>query len=127
MPFFLYLRPQKLTNMKPIDYKRSIIWALLLVFFTSTVCAQSIDLSGTWSFQIDREGKGVADGWYKPDFTLNDQIVLPASMPATERRRHQRRNPMGGFALRFQLFLQSLHEEIPQPRQGYEAAVLPDT
>ena len=81
MPFFLYLRPQKLTNMKPIDYKRSIIWALLLVFFTSTVCAQSIDLSGTWSFQIDREGKGIADGWYKPDFALTDQIVLPASMP----------------------------------------------
>ena len=43
--------------------------------------AQSIDLSGTWEFQMDREGKGVAEKWYQPDYKLNDVITLPASMP----------------------------------------------
>ena len=58
------------------------LWAFaLIICFSSFVSAQSIDLSGTWQFQIDREGKGVAEGWYKPDDQMNDQITLPASMP----------------------------------------------
>ena len=42
---------------------------------------QVIDLSGEWQFQIDREGKGVAEGWYRQDHPLNDKMALPASMP----------------------------------------------
>ncbi|MBQ9641077.1 MAG: beta-glucuronidase [Bacteroidaceae bacterium] len=57
---------------------------LLLLCLLSTVLmgAQDvIDLSGEWQFQVDRENKGEAEGWYLPDHKLNDRITLPASMP----------------------------------------------
>ena len=54
--------------------------ALVLSFFLTSF-AQSIDLSGAWDFQIDREGKGVEEKWFLPDYKLNDVIALPASMP----------------------------------------------
>ena len=62
--------------------KLKLLWAtaLLLCSFSSS-SAQSIDLSGEWQFQIDRESRGATDGWYKSDYQLNDRIVLPASMP----------------------------------------------
>ena len=40
-----------------------------------------IDLSGEWQFQIDRENKGEEEGWYMPEYQLEDRITLPASMP----------------------------------------------
>jgi hypothetical protein len=54
--------------------------ALVLSFFLTSF-AQSIDLSGAWDFQIDREGKGTEEKWFLPDYKLNDVITLPASMP----------------------------------------------
>ena len=54
----------------------------ICVFQCSFLSAQSvIDLSGEWQFQIDREGKGVTEEWYKSDVKLNDKMTLPASMP----------------------------------------------
>ena len=62
--------------------KSKLLWALALMVsvFTDT-SAQSLDLSGEWQFQIDREGKGVAERWYESGHQLNDRIILPASMP----------------------------------------------
>ncbi len=40
-----------------------------------------IDLAGEWQFQIDRNGTGEKEGWYKPDMKFGDRILLPASMP----------------------------------------------
>ncbi len=56
---------------------------LLLSFLLScTLNAQkSIDLSGEWQFRIDREGRGVEDGWFRPDCQFDETITLPASMP----------------------------------------------
>ena len=54
---------------------------VLVLSLYLTSFAQSIDLSGTWQFQIDREGKGVEEKWYQPDYQMNDVITLPASMP----------------------------------------------
>lgn len=54
---------------------------VLVISFYLMGFAQSIDMSGTWEFQMDREGKGVAEKWYQPDYKLNDVITLPASMP----------------------------------------------
>jgi len=53
----------------------------LILSFTLTNFAQTIDLSGSWQFQIDREGKGVVEKWYEADYQMNDVIALPASMP----------------------------------------------
>lgn len=65
--------------MKPI---LKLLWAVALVLCVpSFVWAQVIDLSGMWQFQIDREGKGESEGWYQPDFSFEDEIALPASMP----------------------------------------------
>ena len=68
--------------MKPIDFCRKLLWTFAFLMTSSVFgSAQTIDLSGTWQFQIDREGKGIAEGWYKPNYQLNDQMRLPASMP----------------------------------------------
>lgn len=40
---------------------------------------ETLDLSGRWSFQIDREDKGISEQWYKKQ--LSDEITLPGSMP----------------------------------------------
>lgn len=56
------------------------VFALVLSLYI-TALAQSIDLSGTWQFQIDREGKGVEEKWYQANYRMNDSITLPASMP----------------------------------------------
>ena len=40
-----------------------------------------IDLSGAWQFQIDRDGRGKDEGWYRADYQFGDNISLPASMP----------------------------------------------
>lgn len=56
------------------------VFSLVLSLYI-TALAQSIDLSGTWQFQIDREGKGVEEKWYQANYRMNDVITLPASMP----------------------------------------------
>ena len=60
--------------------KRSCFF-VLFISLCLTSLAQTIDLSGTWQFQIDREGKGVEENWYQADYRMNDVITLPASMP----------------------------------------------
>lgn len=57
------------------------IFALALFL---TACSQSytdhsetIDLSGTWKFQLDPENVGMKDEWYKDDF--NDSVILPGT------------------------------------------------
>ena len=52
---------------------------LLLCLLGFEVSAQSMDLSGTWHFAIDRTDVGVSEKWYS--ITLSDSIVLPGSMP----------------------------------------------
>jgi len=56
---------------------------LLLLFCCAiTAGAQNvIDLAGEWQFQIDRDNKGEAEGWFNPEYKFNDKITLPASMP----------------------------------------------
>lgn len=57
------------------------------VFFVSFLLSHplsaqtAIDLAGEWQFQIDREGKGEQEGWYKDAYQMEDKILLPASMP----------------------------------------------
>jgi len=57
------------------------IFALAL-FLTScsqsyTDHAETIDLSGTWKFQLDPENVGMKDEWYKDGF--NDSVTLPGT------------------------------------------------
>ncbi|WP_295769913.1 sugar-binding domain-containing protein [uncultured Mucilaginibacter sp.] len=51
---------------------------LLLVTFSAFKPQQSIPLSGTWRFQIDRDDKGVTEKWYLKK--LSDEVKLPGSM-----------------------------------------------
>lgn len=64
---------------------KRLLFILLTIILQASACtlrAQGvIDLSGEWDFQIDREGKGESEGWYKPECKFNDKITLPASMP----------------------------------------------
>lgn len=39
----------------------------------------TLPLSGTWDFQIDRQDKGIQEKWFEKP--LNDRILLPGSMP----------------------------------------------
>lgn len=73
--------------------KLSLSFSLLYLFITciaandlpgqplpeKAVYAQTIDLSGEWQFQIDREDIGVSQKWYNR--SLEDVINLPGSMP----------------------------------------------
>lgn len=60
----------------------SIIATIVLHSFVLSLFAQTtIDLSGEWQFQIDRNNQGVNEGWFKPEFKFDDKITLPASMP----------------------------------------------
>ena len=47
---------------------------------TTIINAQTIDLAGSWQFQIDRQDKGIKEQWYTGK-QFNDTIELPASMP----------------------------------------------
>lgn len=55
------------------------IFCSLLTLWEARAQEQTIDLSGTWRFQIDREDEGVRNKWFEKD--LNDSITLPGSMP----------------------------------------------
>ncbi|MDE6722143.1 MAG: beta-glucuronidase [Bacteroidaceae bacterium] len=67
-------------NLNPV-YRRLLVAFALMVSVFPFVVAQTIDLSGMWQFQIDRDGKGVREGWFRSDYRLDDQMQLPASMP----------------------------------------------
>lgn len=52
---------------------------LLLYSFAIAQAQENIDLSGKWSFQIDRENVGENEEWFTK--SLQDAINLPGSMP----------------------------------------------
>lgn len=53
---------------------------LCFLFLTHILPAQEyIDLSGKWSFQLDKDNKGITEKWYQ--HSLNDYINLPGSLP----------------------------------------------
>ncbi|MCD8102680.1 MAG: beta-glucuronidase [Alistipes sp.] len=56
------------------------IFAVLVLLAAFRISAQdrTMDLSGSWRFEIDREDKGVSEQWYSR--RLEDVIVLPGSM-----------------------------------------------
>ena len=56
----------------------------LILILCLALCGQaqnSIDLSGLWSFQIDREGVGEEEQWFNGKKSFDDTILLPGSMP----------------------------------------------
>jgi hypothetical protein len=60
--------------------KRTFFSLLLLASMLTGRAQESIDLSGTWQFQVDRKEVGAHDKWYNRT-TLEDTITLPGSMP----------------------------------------------
>lgn len=69
---------------------KHVVYILALVLCSSIAAAKvSVDpngyhiynLSGTWDFQIDRNNVGEKEGWLKPEYKYNDNILLPGSMP----------------------------------------------
>ena len=50
-----------------------------ILFISSVSKGQSVNLSGTWRFAIDRDDCGVEEKWF--DKALKDSIKLPGSMP----------------------------------------------
>ena len=59
----------------------SLLFLFVFIFPSLRLSAQSIDLSGQWQFQIDRDGRGEAEAWYSASTPFDDTILLPASMP----------------------------------------------
>ena len=58
------------------------LFIIQFFFFSLPIHAQTtIDLSGQWQFQIDRNDRGITEGWWAPDYKFDDSILLPASMP----------------------------------------------
>lgn len=57
---------------------------IITCFIATTLSAigqnHSLDLSGSWNFQIDRNDTGIKEQWFKKNI-LNDKINLPGSMP----------------------------------------------
>ncbi|HEY5570561.1 MAG TPA: sugar-binding domain-containing protein [Bacteroidales bacterium] len=60
---------------------KRIYWlsALLVLTFLPATAQDVLDLSGKWSFQIDRTDVGVSEKWFQR--VLNDSMNLPGSMP----------------------------------------------
>jgi len=54
-----------------------LIAAILCILVQPSMAQQSIDLRGTWSFQLDNEKAGEQQRWYNND--LQEQINLPGS------------------------------------------------
>lgn len=61
--------------------KQFLVSILLVLASTLTVAGQnrSLNLSGKWNFQIDRQDMGVKEQWFRK--SLDDHINLPGSMP----------------------------------------------
>jgi len=61
--------------------KKTFIFLFCMISVLLGRAQSAINLAGEWQFQIDRENKGEAEGWYQPSYNLNDRITLPGSMP----------------------------------------------
>ena len=64
----------------PAKNKQLIAVISCLIVFVSANMAQSIDLSGSWNFSLDRTDAGVTNNWF--DQQLKDTIVLPGALQA---------------------------------------------
>ncbi|ARN57855.1 sugar-binding domain-containing protein [Sedimentisphaera salicampi] len=68
-------------NKSPNNFKSCLFFTftfLILLQVSFGAEKKQIDLSGEWSFKIDRENVGVSEKWFKND--LPDEINLPGSM-----------------------------------------------
>ena len=63
--------------------KISIFFFILCLCNLSVNSQNTIDLSGKWQFQIDRDDMGEQQRWF--DKNLNDDIHLPGSMPEMDK------------------------------------------
>ncbi len=54
--------------------------AVSLLLVTLLPAQTTLDLSGDWKFQMDREDAGLTEKWFK-NHSYTDQILLPGSMP----------------------------------------------
>ena len=59
--------------------KKTLLTVCLVWMCFSLSAQKTLDLSGKWSFSIDRQDKGEKEKWF--NHTLNDCIHLPGSMP----------------------------------------------
>ena len=59
--------------------KKTLLTACFLLICFSLSAQKSIDLSGQWSFSVDRQDKGEKEKWFNR--SLDDTINLPGSMP----------------------------------------------
>ena len=59
--------------------KKTLLTICLTWMCFSLSAQKIIDLSGKWSFSIDRQDNGEKEKWFS--HTLNDCINLPGSMP----------------------------------------------
>jgi len=60
--------------------KRILSSIILSIIFVHVIYAQnSIDISGKWNFQIDRQDAGITEQWFRKH--LKEEINLPGSMP----------------------------------------------
>ncbi|MBQ0023520.1 MAG: beta-glucuronidase [Prevotellaceae bacterium] len=68
--------------------KRFTALLYLIIIQSVMICIsaqEAIDLSGEWQFMIDREDKGIEQGWWKNGYKFDDTIKLPASMPQRQK------------------------------------------
>ncbi len=59
--------------------KALLILFLLLASAIYCYAQESVNLSGTWQFRIDRKNQGIEEQWYNQPF--EETILLPGSMP----------------------------------------------
>ena len=66
--------------MEAMKLLRTLFLLSIFNFQSSILYSQNtIDLTGSWQFQTDRENVGESEAWYNRD--LSDHIILPGSMP----------------------------------------------
>jgi VCBS repeat-containing protein len=59
--------------------KRIFFAVILSIIATGMYAQHTLNLSGQWSFQIDKEDVGIKEQWFRKQLT--DNINLPDSMP----------------------------------------------
>ncbi|MGB0742962.1 MAG: sugar-binding domain-containing protein [Opitutales bacterium] len=59
-------------------FTRLNLFSFAALFFSCLTChAATIDLSGSWQFELDPDNTGLKDSWYKK--ALSDKVVLPGT------------------------------------------------
>ena len=73
--------------------KKTLLTICLTWMCFSLSAQKIIDLSGKWSFSIDRQDNGEKEKWFS--HTLNDFINLPGSMPEKQKGDEVPQRPNG--------------------------------